>query len=46
MKSRILISISAITLLLSLAIPLRLAAQDNRDCKHAKIVTLDARAQA
>ena len=42
MKSRILISISAITLLLSLAIPPRLAAQDNRDRKHAKIVTFDA----
>ena len=34
MKSRILISISAITLLPSLAIPLRLGAQDNRDCKR------------
>jgi hypothetical protein len=42
MKSRIFISISAVTLLSALASPLRLAAQDNQDCKRAKIVTFEA----
>jgi hypothetical protein len=42
MKSRILISISAITLLAALVIPTRMAAQDDRDVKHAKLITFDA----
>ena len=42
MKSRIFISISAVTLLSALATPLRLAAQDSQDCKRAKIVTFEA----
>ena len=42
MKSRILISISAITLLPALVIPTRIAAQDDRDGKHARIITFDA----
>jgi hypothetical protein len=42
MKLRLLISITAITLLVALATPLRLVAQDNPDCKRAKIVTFEA----
>ena len=42
MKTRILISISAITLLAALAISVRLAAQDNWDGKHAKFILFDA----
>jgi hypothetical protein len=41
MKSRRLISISGMTLLAALAIPVQLAAQDNRVAMHAKIVTFD-----
>jgi hypothetical protein len=40
-KSRILILINAITLFAVLAIPPCLAAQDDRDCKHARFVTID-----
>jgi hypothetical protein len=40
-KSRLSIPISAITLLAVLAIPPRLAAQRNRDAKHAKIIIFD-----
>ena len=42
MKSRILISTSAITLLLALAIPPWVAAQDNSDGRHAKFILFDA----
>jgi hypothetical protein len=41
-KSRMLISITAMTALAALATPLWLAPQDNPDCKRAKIVTFDA----
>ena len=44
MKSRILISISAITLLLSLAIPLRLAAQETASTPKSLPSTLRAQA--
>ena len=42
MKSRMLISITAITVLAAVAIPQQFAAQDNRDDKQAKIVTFEA----
>jgi hypothetical protein len=42
MKSRILISISAFTLLAALASPVRLAAQGNREGKPTKLVIFDA----
>ena len=42
MKSRMLISITAITVLAAVAIPQQFAAQDNRDDKQAKILTFEA----
>jgi hypothetical protein len=42
MRPRILISISAITLLPALAVPPRVSAQDNWDGKHAKFILFDA----
>ena len=42
MKSRILISLSALTLLAALVSPIRLAAQDNVEGKRAKLVIFDA----
>ena len=42
MKPRLLISITAIAVLAALATRVGLAAQDNRDGKQAKIVTIDA----
>jgi hypothetical protein len=41
-KLSLLISITATMVLAALAAPLRLAAQDDWDCKRAKIVTFDA----